>query len=151
MLPAGVTLIPVVRVETAKGAVLNRENRDAAVEDILRAAREPGIAAVQADFDATRSQRAFYRGLLMELRRRMPENLPLSITALASWCSDDRWLGELPMDVDDFKIREPLCEGSAGVSTTEPWPADLAGKRVYVFSDNGWRGDSPADVERKLP
>ncbi len=170
MLPAGVTLIPVVRVETAKGAVLNRENRDAAVEDILRAAREPGIAAVQADFDATRSQRAFYRGLLMELRRRMPENLPLSITALASWCSYDRWLGELPIDeavpmmfrmepdrrkappdVDDFKIREPLCEGSAGVSTTEPWPADLAGKRVYVFSDNGWRGDSPADVERKLP
>lgn len=170
LLPAGVTLIPVVRIETARSAVLDRENRDAAVDAIVRAAREPGIAAVQVDFDATRSQRAFYRSLLMELRRRMPGNLPLSITALASWCSYDRWLGELPIDeavpmmfrmepdrrkappdVDDFKIREPLCEGSAGVSTTEPWPVDLQGRRVYVFSDNGWRGDSPADVERRLP
>ena len=170
MLPAGAMLIPVVRIETARDAVLDRENRDTAVDAIVRVAREPGIAAVQVDFDATRSQRAFYRSLLMELRRRMPENLPLSITALASWCSYDRWLGELPIDeavpmmfrmepdrrkappdVDDFKIREPLCEGSAGVSTTEPWPADLAGKRVYVFSDNGWRGDSPAGVERRLP
>lgn len=170
LLPAGATMIPVVRIETAKGAVLNGENRDAAVAELLRTAREPGIAALQVDFDATRSQRTFYRSLLLELRRQMPANVPLSITALASWCSYDRWLGELPIDeavpmmfrmepdrrkappdVDDFRIREPLCEGSAGVSTTEPWPTDLAGKRVYVFSDNGWRADTPADVERKLP
>jgi Protein of unknown function (DUF3142) len=170
MLPEAVTLIPVVRIETARHAVLDRENRDAAVEDIARAAREPGIAALQVDFDATRSQRAFYRSLLSELRRQMPANLPLSITALASWCSYDRWLQELPIDeavpmlfrmepdrrrappdASEYKIREPLCEGSAGVSTTEPWPANLEGKRVYVFSDNGWRADSPAEVERKLP
>jgi hypothetical protein len=100
----------------------------------------------------------------------MPANLPLSITALASWCSWDGWLRDLPIDeavpmlfrmepdrkrappdIDDFKIREPLCQGSVGVSTTEPWPSDLAGKRIYVFSDRGWRDDVPADLERRLP
>ncbi|HEX4036463.1 MAG TPA: DUF3142 domain-containing protein [Acidobacteriaceae bacterium] len=167
--PAHATRIAVVRIETQRGAVLNEFNRDAAVAAILPGAREPGIAALQIDFDATRSQRPFYRALLQQLRAKMPPALPLSITALASWCSWDRWLREVPVDeavpmmfrmepdhrkappdVSDFAIREPLCEGSYGVSTTEPWPRDLAGKRVYVFSDNGWRRDSPAKVEEEL-
>jgi hypothetical protein len=49
-----------------------------------------------------------------------------------------------------YPVREPLCMGSVGVSTTEPWPEDLAGKRIYVFPDNGWRKDSPSEVERRL-
>ncbi|MGB7134289.1 MAG: DUF3142 domain-containing protein [Acidobacteriaceae bacterium] len=166
---AGATRIAVVRIETERGAVLNAFNRDAAVAAILKSARAPGIAALQIDFDATRSQRPFYRSLLEELRAKMPGELPLSITALASWCSWDRWLREVPVDeavpmmfrmepdhrkaapdISDFQIREPVCEGAYGVSTTEPWPRDLEGKRVYVFSDNGWRKDSPARVEQEL-
>jgi hypothetical protein len=100
----------------------------------------------------------------------MPATLPLSITALASWCSFDDWLRGLPVDeavpmmfrmepdrrrappsIDDFRIREPLCSSSVGVSTNEPWPLNLAGKRLYVFPDNGWRIDSPAGLERRLP
>lgn len=174
LLPEGVTRIAVVRIEAARGAVLNGANRDAAVEAILMSAREPAdgapkIAALQIDFDATRSQRAFYRSLLRELRAQMPASMPLSITALASWCSRDRWLGEVPIDeavpmmfrmepdrrkgpadAEEFRIREPLCEGAVGVSTTEPWPEDIAGRRVYVFSDNGWQADSAEDVERRL-
>lgn len=174
LLPAGVTRgglvrIGVVRIETETGSVLNAANRDAMVAAILTTAREPDIAALQIDFDATRSQRAFYRSLLEELRAQMPAGLPLSITALASWCSRDRWLGEVPIDeavpmmfrmepdrrrgpadAEDFRIREPLCEGAVGVSTTESWPEDLAGRRVYVFSDNGWQKDSSEDVERRL-
>lgn len=168
--PASAARIPVVRIETAKGAVLNDVNRDGLVRDLLLSAREPGIAALQIDFDATRSQRAFYRDLLLTLRRQMPANLPLSITALASWCSFDDWLRGLPIDeavpmmfrmepdrrrappnLDEFQIREPLCLSSAGVSTTEPWPDNLAGKRIYIFPDNGWHTDSPADLERRLP
>lgn len=168
--PASATRIPVVRIEAPPTADLNAENRRDAVEAILRSAQEPGIAALQVDFDATRSQRPFYRDLLVDLRARMPANLPLSITALASWCSFDDWLHDLPVDeavpmmfrmepdrrrappnLDDFRIREPLCQFSAGVSTTEPWPADLDGKRIYVFPDNGWRVDSPAELARRLP
>ena len=168
--PAAAAHIPVVRIETASGAILNAEKRDAVVGELLSAARQPGIAALQVDFDATRSQRAFYRDLLIELRGEMPAHLPLSITALASWCSYDDWLHGLPIDeavpmlfrmepdrrraplnLDEFRIREPLCRTSAGLSTDEPWPSDLAHKRIYLFPDHGWRADSPAEVARRLP
>jgi hypothetical protein len=170
ILPASAVRMPVVRIETTPGAILNDVNRDDLVRDILLSANEPGIAALQIDFDATRSERPFYRDLLVTLRRQMPSHLPLSITALASWCSADDWLQGLPIDeavpmmfrmepdrrrapatADDFRIREPLCQFSVGVSTTEPWPAHLAGKRIYVFADNGWRIDSPSELERRLP
>ncbi|HKR26662.1 MAG TPA: DUF3142 domain-containing protein [Acidobacteriaceae bacterium] len=169
LLPGGVTRIAVVRVEAGPRAVLNAANRDAAVGAFLMSAGEPGEAALQIDFDATRSQRAFYRSVLEQVRAQMPAEMPLSITALASWCSRDRWLGEVPIDeavpmmfrmepdrrrgpadAEDFRIREPLCAGAVGVSTTEPWPEEMAGRRVYVFSDNGWGSDSAEDVERRL-
>lgn len=167
--PPGAVRMPVVRIETGRYAVLDAVNRDATVAAILVSARERGIAALQIDFDATRSQRPFYRSLLRELRQKMPGQLPLSVTALASWCSWDRWLDEVPVDeavpmmfsmepdhrkapadISDFRIREPVCEGAYGISTTEAWPGDLAGKRVYVFSDDGWRKDEPAKVEQEL-
>jgi hypothetical protein len=99
----------------------------------------------------------------------MPADLPLSITALASWCSYDDWLADLPIDeavpmffrmepdrrhaspnLPQFRIREPLCKGSVGVSTHEAWPAEMNGKRVYVFADRGWRRDLPLLAERNL-
>lgn len=166
---AAATRIPVVRIEAGRHALLNAETRDDAIRAILVSARSPGIAAVQVDFDATRSQREWYRGLLIELRRRMPNQLPLSITALASWCSYDDWLRGLPVDeavpmffrmepdrrrapagIGDFQIREPLCRGSIGVSTGEPWPSDLSGRRIYVFPDHGWHSDLTARLERRL-
>lgn len=169
VMPASATRIPVVRIEASRSAVFNDVTRSEAVQAILASAREPGIAALQIDFDATRSQRSFYRTLLFDLRPQLPTNLPLSITALASWCSYDDWIGDLPVDeavpmmfrmepdrrrlppdLEDFRIREPLCRTSAGVSTSEPWPPDLDGKRIYVFADHGWRSDTPADVERRL-
>ena len=168
--PASATRIAVVRIEAPSTAILNSENRNDAIQSILVSAREPGIAALQIDFDATRSQRNFYRDLLVDIHRQMPANLPLSITALASWCSWDDWIRDLPVDeavpmmfrmepdhrrappsVDDFEIREPLCHTSTGVSTDEPWPPDLAGKRIYVFPDHGWRNDPPSDLARRLP
>jgi Protein of unknown function (DUF3142) len=169
-LPAAAIRIPVVRIEARPDAILNDENRNEVIRAILATASEPHIAALQLDFDATRSQRPFYRDLLLDLRRQLPPSLPLSITALASWCSYDDWLRDLPIDeavpmmfrmepdrhradpnVDDFRIREPLCQSAVGVSTTEPWPSHLEGKRIYVFADNGWRNDSPAALERRLP
>lgn len=169
VLPASATRIPVVRIETLPDAVLNDETRNEVASAILVSARQPGITALQIDFDATRSQRLFYRDLLSDLRRQLPPNLPLSITALASWCSWDNWIHDLPVDeavpmmfrmepdhrnapanIDDFQIREPLCRSAFGLSTTEPWPSRLDGKRIYVFPDKGWHADSPAEVARRL-
>lgn len=167
---AQATRIPVVRIETTRQALFNQENEHDVVTEIMQTAREPGIAALQIDFDATRSQRSFYRSLLAGLRQRMPPGLPLSITALASWCSWDRWIHDLPVDEAvpmmfrmepdrrraapdsaDFEIREPLCEDSVGVSTTEPWPHNIEGKRIYIFADDGWQQDWSASLREKLP
>ena len=65
---------------------------------IADTARFPGVAAVQIDFDATLSQRHLYRRLIEDVRRRIDQRVPLSITALASWCVGDRWLDGLPID-----------------------------------------------------
>ena len=170
VVPASAARFPVVRIEARPHAVFNDETRRELVDNLLLSAHQPGIAALQVDFDATHSQRQFYRALLVDLRQQMPPNLPLSITALASWCSYDDWLRGLPVDeavpmmfrmepdrrrappsLDDFRIREPLCMTSVGVSTTEPWPSEITGKRIYVFPDHGRRTDSPAELERRLP
>jgi hypothetical protein len=160
--PAKTSRIAVVRIEVEPGTDLTSEIRTQAREYLLHSARLPGIAAFQVDFDATRSQRKFYRDLLIDLRREMPPNLPLSITALASWCSWDDWIRDLPVDEavpmffrmepdrlqgganrSEFRVRERLCLGSVGVSTREPWPTDeISGRRVYLFPDRGWRQDA---------
>jgi len=171
--PAGITRIAVVRIE-APGTIAAGMERPTAnlILDALGAdsAGAAPIAALQIDFDARLSQRGFYAAVLRDLRRRMPPELPLSITALASWCSSDDWLGNLPVDeavpmffrmepdrryaplgLPQFRIREPLCMGSIGISTHEPAPSDIAGKRVYIFPDRGWREDLPLLARNDSP
>jgi Protein of unknown function (DUF3142) len=156
--PAGSTLIPVVRIEVQPGADLGSRAQRKVAELITRSASRPGSAALQIDFDATRSQRNFYREILFSVRHRIPQNMPLSITALVSWCSYDDWIGGLPVDeavpmlfrmgpdarrigAAELRIVEPLCSGSVGVSTHEPWPEEMSQKRTYVFADRGWNED----------
>jgi hypothetical protein len=172
--PASVVRIAVVRIEVEPGTDLEGEGGQAMAREaaglVLDSAARPGIAALQIDFDATRSQRKFYAALLRDLRARMPVGLPLSITALASWCSADDWIGSLPVneavpmffrmepdrrrapeDRPEFRIQEPLCSASVGVSTHERWPSDVAGKRIYIFADRGWRQDLALLADRRLP
>lgn len=156
--PSGTQRIAVVRIEVPGSIAPGLAT--ATADSILSLAAAPDIAALQIDFDARFSQRSFYAALLRELRRRMPPNLPLSMTALASWCSNDDWIADLPVDeavpmffrmepgrhsapadAPEFRIREPLCTGSIGISTHEAKPASLVNKRVYIFADRGWRQD----------
>jgi hypothetical protein len=156
--PAGTQRIAVVRIEAAASVTPNLLSTTAAA--VLDLAAAPDVAALQIDFDARRSQRAFYTALLREVRRRMPPTLPLSITALASWCSNDDWIASLPVDeavpmffrmepgrrfaprsAPELRIREPLCSSSMGISTHEPMPASIGNKRIYIFPDRGWHDD----------
>jgi len=156
--PQGIRRIAVIRIE-APGKIAP-DLASATADRILSLALAPNIVALQIDFDARLSQRRFYNSLLRLLRRRMPANLPLSITALASWCSNDDWIANLPVDeavpmffrmepgrrtapqqAPELRIREPLCTGSIGISTHEPAPAALTGKRLYIFADRGWHQD----------
>ena len=161
-------LIPVTRFEVMPQARLDEATAKMAADAVV-ATLQPGSPAVQIDFDARLSERAWYRTVLVDVRRELPAGIPLSITALASWCSSDRWMQGLPVDeavpmyfrmepdrrhapasLEDFRIREPLCAGSVGVSTTEPWPEWSAGRRVYVFSDHGWHRDSVESVAGRV-
>src|ERR1051325_2093640 len=91
-------LVAVVRIETSRTARLDQHQ----VEDCLRYLAEvstlPRVSMVQIDFDATVSERKFYRQLLVKLRQQLPSSTPISITALASWCIGDQWIADLPID-----------------------------------------------------
>ncbi len=159
-LPRAARRMAVVRIEADRSAgSLSLAQGHQAAEAILAWARTPpGYDALQIDFDATVSQRPFYRRLLQDLRRELPTAMPISITALASWCLGDRWLEGLPIDEavpmlfrmgtderairtvldrgDDF--REPRCRTSYGLATDEPTPPLRPGRRLYLFHPEPW-------------
>lgn len=145
--------IAVIRIETKKPA-LSRMQLDAtraAIRHLYRDAEE-----LQIDFDATRSERTFYRALLVALRDDVDARL--SITALASWCLDDRWMRDLPIDEavpmlfrmgrDERAVHarlarldvfpEPRCRASAGISLDEPLPRIPHAGRIWVFNPERW-------------
>ncbi|MBZ5622485.1 MAG: DUF3142 domain-containing protein [Acidobacteriia bacterium] len=146
--PPGAVLMSVVRVEPDRSAMPPVGEASAAIAE---AANIPGVRALQVDFDATLSQRAFYREVLTSLRERMPATMPLSITALASWCEGDRWITGLPVSeavpmlfrigpgerpARQFQPR--LCRASAGVSTDEPLREPPSAPRLYIFNPHSW-------------
>lgn len=161
-------LIAVTRIEsqkqTGQPATLNEAQKQKAISLILRTRELRNVSAIQIDFDAASSEREFYRALLRELRAKLPDNMPLSITALASFCVGDRWLDDLPVDeavpmifrmgADDRTIknllargedfREPLCQRSYGIAIDEPLEIKFKlERRVYIFNDDAW---TPSDI-----
>jgi hypothetical protein len=158
LVPDAAKLVSVVRIEADSRAELNRSQLERSVGAIVETGSWPRVRAVQVDFDATLSQRDFYRHLLIELRRRIPPAIPISITALASWCLDDDWISALPIDeavpmlfrmsagthqvvarlASGKDFRSPLCQGSLGISTDERWSTLPAGRRVYIFHTKPW-------------
>jgi hypothetical protein len=163
-LPEGTHVIAVARVESESRTKPNlsthqTEELAAAVEEM---ARLPNVSTIQIDFDATRSERTFYHDVILAVRRRLPASVALSITALASWCSDDDWISDLPIDEavpmlfrmgsDGRQIRNRVasgeefparpCRNSYGVSTDEPLRNLSTAKRLYVFNPAAWTESS---------
>jgi len=153
----GTPVLPVVRIEAKHPPDVRTVTRVA--DAIAHIAARVRPRYVQIDFDATRSQRPYYALLLRELRSRLDPRTKISITALVSWCSDDRWLQPLPVDEavpmlfrmgpdaplvrerfargEDFAERR--CRTSLGIATDEPLDrARAVGRRVYVFHTHAW-------------
>lgn len=159
-IPAGTKVMACARIESdpASSATLLPSQAREAAKQLASLAQSPDAKAVQIDFDATDSQRDFYRLLLTELRRRLPRPFPISITALGSWCIGDDWISRLPVDEavpmlfrmgpdrasiltrleDGDDLPEPLCRQSAGISTDEAAPRLPVGRRLYIFNPNAW-------------
>lgn len=90
-------VMAVVRVEAERGFRDTPELRLALARELGLVALRPGLQALQIDFDAVASQYPFYRGVLERLATGMPPGMPLSITALVSWCGETSWLRGLPL------------------------------------------------------
>ena len=152
-------LIAVTRIESEKPNTLSVAQREKLVDLVLRTRELKNVSAIQIDFDATTSEREFYRSLLHELRRQLPDNIPLSMTALASFCVGDRWLEDLPVDeaipmiyrmgTDDQNIKsflargkdfkEPICRRSYGIAVDEPLAMNFdRSRRQYIFNVRAW-------------
>src|SRR5262249_45431105 len=93
-------LIAVTRIEsqkiTGQRAALSATQMERLLALVLKTRELENVTAIQIDFDAAKSERDFYTQLLGELRKRLPANTGLSMTALASFCIGDRWLDQLP-------------------------------------------------------
>jgi hypothetical protein len=155
-----VPLVAVTRIEadTHDSPTFSANQLSEASKEIAELSRLPRVTTVQIDFDAKLSEREFYRKLIIDLRKQLPENTALSITALASWCSGDNWLEDLPIDeavpmlfrmgVDRNQIlsqltsetpfRSSKCRTSAGISVDEPLKGLPRTRRVYVFNPDSW-------------
>jgi hypothetical protein len=162
-LAPGTRLIAVARVEARGGIGGSPEQRAQTVRALAEMASLPNLAGVQVDFDATLSQRGFYAAVLRDLHAALPKDLPLSITALVSWCDDRHsWLAGLPfsealpmlfrMGPDRGRDRHrdfqaEVCRHSIGISTDETVSHLPASKTQYVFNPHSW---TPAAVAQVL-
>lgn len=152
-LAADVVIIPVIHVEVDPArpfaaSAAQREALRAAVLDLVAIRRPPWV---QLDFEARPTQREFWLASVRAIRASLPTDIGLSVTALASWCYGDEWLGDVPVDEivpmyfrlgrarEEFEARSAAGEQQArclqahGVADDEAaWPAELPGRR-YVF------------------
>jgi uncharacterized protein DUF3142 len=160
----GTSLVACARIESdaKRPPALSRDQLATAAAALARLADWPSISAVQVDFDAVTSERAFYTQLLGDLRRALPPSMPLSITALTSWCAGDPWIRGLPVDeavpmlfrmgpdAEDIRLRleegrdfaPHVCRQSVGLSTDEPIPNFPRGRRTYIFNPKGWSDEA---------
>ena len=168
-LPRGAPVIAVARIESDRSTppTLSPGQIQAAASEVSEIGSLPNVVMVQVDFDATLSERAFYRELLNQLRAKLPQSTLLSITALASWCKGDNWLEDLPVDeavpmlfrmgVEQKQFLSQLaagegfsstpCQASAGVSTDEPLAQLPRVQRLYVFNPTVW---SPEAINQTM-
>lgn len=158
--PKGTRLIAVVRIETrqSKSFVLSTLHKNRVVAEIRGVAKMPDISAIQIDFDAKASERSFYKDVLLDVRQNLSPSIPLSITALASWCTYDKWIDKLPVDEavpmlfrmgsDSQKMQEfllkgkifhsYLCRDSVGISVDESLANLPKTRRIYIFNPKAW-------------
>ncbi len=151
-------MLPVVHVDALASwhPALDAEQEATLAATIVDVAQRSGARAVQVDFEALPSQRDFYRRVLARVRLRLPTTW-LSITGLASWCLDDRWTADLPVDEvvgmafrmgPDSRAYHRAIHGldawpasdctSTGVAADEPGGPLPRRRALYLFSPRPW-------------
>ena len=150
----------VVRIEGPVVPVaLTQVQRERTAAAIVETARLLKAAALQVDFDARASERAFYAAVLKDVRQALGPHQFLSITALVSWCgAPQTWINSLPVDevvpmafemgtgapAAETLLRSgghfpnPRCQAAIGVSTEGLALTKGAYTRRYIFPYGEW-------------
>lgn len=165
--------IAVIRIENREnGSQLNNSQLSKAIDLIIKTCSQNKISGCQIDFDAKSLEINFYKDLILKTRDNLPKSIPLSITALVSWCYPGSWLEDLPIDeaipmffrlgLDEYVIRNNLvgesfmkariCQKSIGISVDEPLPRSeyLKNRRIYIFNPDSWTLEDFSNIIKEI-
>lgn len=162
-IPSNTYLTAVVHIgNPPKNRVMHKEVAQLWALKIKNAYLRGDYKELQIDFDAVTSQQRFYQELLIALRKELGENTIISITALASWCTTDRWIlnANLPVNyvvpmffsLDTHLARRtrfiksfnshllaPYCQGPVGLTTNKDWDLPIKTRQpVFIYNTGSW-------------
>jgi hypothetical protein len=153
------TAVVHVQIDHGRPLAWTPDQRREAAQAVLALGQVAGADRLQVDFEVRRSERRVLLDLLSDVRRGLPKDKPLSMTALASWCETETWLDAAPVDeITPMLFRmgpggralkakleaggdfaNPRCRSALAVSTDAPLthaPSD--GRRLYLFDPHSW-------------
>ncbi len=125
---------------------------------------------VQVDFEVRQSERQVLLDVLSDVRAGLPRDRLLAMTALASWCQDEDWLDQAPVDeitpmlfrmqgggepirwwlARGHDFRNPKCRTSLAIATDAPIVRAPPGRRVYLFNPHSWTAPDLAATRREV-
>jgi len=160
-----------VQIDRGRPLAWTPDQRREAAQAVLAFGQVAGADRLQVDFEVKRSERRVLLDLLSDVRRGLPKNKRLSMTALASWCETETWLDAAPVDEivpmlfrmgpdgrplkakleagGDFA--NPRCRTALAVSTDAPLahaPGD--GRRVYLFDPRSWTKPDYTGLRKRM-
>ena len=163
LLAANTAVVPVLHIDVSWNFPPHKtqQQTDIIIAELARVAQRGNRNVVQLDFEVGRSQRSFLAATIAAARARLDPRIALSSTALASWCLDDYWIGEIGADEvipmafrmgrDQHALRQRIlqqrgfvqerCRSAVGFSSDEPMMVVNTG-RHYYFSPKSWTAAS---------
>jgi hypothetical protein len=164
------TAVAHVQIRRHQAPVWSDALRDRLADAVVRLTAPLHTQRVQIDFEVRASQRRMLLDLVRAVRARLPAGATLSMTALASWCDTEDWLGAAEADeivpmlfrmgpggeglvqalTNGADFDQPLCHTALGVGADLPPGRAPSGRRVYLFNRRSWTAESFARVRERV-
>ncbi|MDB5712030.1 MAG: hypothetical protein JWL96_4100 [Sphingomonas bacterium] len=164
------TVLVHVQIGHARPLAWSPELRARVSAAVLHFARESAARRVQIDFEVRQSERQALLEVLADVRRGLRPGTVLSMTALASWCMDEDWLAQAPVDeivpmlfrmqkggdsitkrlADGGNFRNPACRAALAISTDSSIPRAPPGRRIYLFNPRSWDASAFQRAQRAV-
>lgn len=171
--PIRITPVLHVQVDVFSPTSVPNNFHDEIINAMLDAAAASTSGWVQLDYEARPNQRIFYRALVHDIKKALPNNIKLSVTALAWWCRSAAWLDELdadevvPMffrmgkdserlniilDESPNQLHKSCRASTAGFAIQEPPSTEILSRynKVYWFDYSRWKGNAQWPPAAKL-